>query len=150
MRVRDLLTACLTGAVLLFLGAGSVAAQEAACETCENKKESCDQVCTGSDGEGRANGADCRFGYDADNGCQHCQWEGECGENQEDQDFASVLLSPAGTTADPGAGAVRLQGDRVVLACSGLVLTHVDYAEGSGDGGGSGPKTQELPSTIVL
>lgn len=128
MTIKTLLTACLTGAVLLLLGIGSVAAQEAVCETCENEKESCDQVCRGSDGEGRANGADCSFGYDADHGCWHCQWEGECGENQEDHDFASVLVSPAGTAPAPGAAAVRFQGDRVVLACSGLVLTHVDYS----------------------
>lgn len=38
-----------------------------------------------------------------------------------------MLVSPAGTIPDPGSGVVRMDGDRILLGCSGLVLTHADY-----------------------
>lgn len=140
MKAQSLIYVCAT-TLLLLLVATPIQSQDEVCSTCGNVPETCHQGCRPSDGEGRANGAVCRYGWDSEHGCLHCQWEGECGESQEDDDLATLLLSPAGTVpAQVGTAALRFEADRIVLTCSGFVVTHVD----------NGREPTSPPHTLII
>lgn len=119
-------------AALFTLFPVAATSQEELCMECENLSGTCHQVCMPSspDDEDAFHGATCRYAWDGRHGCLHCQWEGECGANQEDADFASVSVSPAGTVVGIESRRVRVVNDMVVAGCQQLVVGHVQSGTG--------------------